>query len=312
MRTSQTPASTRAWHTVAAALASVPNQLPGARTASSPGRSAATPGRSSSTVARTGSKARASRSGLAVEQRQLGAARLGVAAPVAAAHALGAGGAVADLDDVGREHGGGRARRLLLPRRARPPPTSRGTRPPAPSPAASRRERLGRSGAEPRRAPGPRPARPARPEVGALRRAVHRGARRGGPGGCSSRPVPAPGPVHRDVLDADPGLDPGPLAPHDEHRGAGAQPGVEHARRRGRRRAAGGRSTTTRSTSTRAAVTSSQCSPGSGTSTVRDSSMPSSAAASAPKSGQPAKPTHSPACEAPAAIARASDAESTP
>ena len=36
---------------------------------------------------------------------------------------------------------------------------------------------------------------------------------------------------------------------------------------------AGGRSTTTRSTSTRAAVTSSQCSPGSGTSTVRDRSI---------------------------------------
>ena len=58
---------------------------------------------------------------------------------------------------------------------------------------------------------------------------------------------------------------------------------------------AGGRRTTTRRTSTSAAVTSSQCSPGSGTRTVRDSSMPSSAAASAPKSEQPAKPTHSPA-----------------
>ena len=64
-RTSQMPPSTRAWQAVAAAAVSVPYQLPGARTASRPGRSAATPGRRSSTRARTGSKARASRSGLA-------------------------------------------------------------------------------------------------------------------------------------------------------------------------------------------------------------------------------------------------------
>ena len=110
-RTSQTPPSTMAWQAVAAASVSVPYQLPGARTASRPGRSADTPGRRSSTVASTGSKARASRSGLAGSRTQLGAPGLGVAAALATAYALGAGGAVADLDDVGGQHGGGGAER---------------------------------------------------------------------------------------------------------------------------------------------------------------------------------------------------------
>ena len=111
IRTSHTPPSTSAWQTVAAAAVSVPYQLPGARTASRPGRSAATPGRSVLDDGQDRLEGAGVAVGVGGQQHQLGAPGLGVAAALPAAYALGAGGAVADLDDVGGEHGGGGAQR---------------------------------------------------------------------------------------------------------------------------------------------------------------------------------------------------------
>ena len=64
-------------------------------------------------------------------------------------------------------------------------------------------------------------------------------------------------------------------------------------------------------TSTRAAVTSSQSSPGSGTSTVRARSTPIAAAASMPKSPAPTTADQAPACDAAASSAIARLALST-
>ncbi len=203
------------------------------------------------------------------------------------------------------------SRPAARPRWPRPPPASRGTTRPAPGrasaglPHVGRRHRRGRL----RRGTSYAGGGVGQPEPGAPRGGRAAAYRDRDPARLEVA-VPRPSPVQAGSS--------APIRASQRGHSPWTSSTAERLRSRAPSRSATdgatrppGRSSTTGVTSTRAAVTSSHCSPGSGTSTVRASSTPVSAAASAPKSGIPTTAHQSPARDGPASSAIASPRPST-
>ncbi len=224
-RTSQTPPSTRAWHDGrgGVGLGAVP-------AAGCPdGEQAGAQRRHPGPQVLDDRQHRLEGAGVAVgvgrQQQQLGAPGLGVAAALPAAYALGPGGAVAHLDDVGVQHGGGGARRPLGL-------LERGDHRPVGAPHHH----------HPHRTPHPRSAAPDLAHLSGSTRCTPgqvRSARCGGraPRWTTTRarrspagPAPAVGPLQADSSTLSRASDPRPVAVDDQHRGARAQPRVEDPR----------------------------------------------------------------------------------
>ena len=286
MRVSQTPSPTRRSASSAAAGRSPPWKRPGARSAASPGRSGATPGCCSSIAASTGLEGPRVAVGVGGVDLQLGTATLRVTPAHPAAYAGSPGRGVAGLHDVGgedrRRQVGGQPlvgqRRDHRPVRA---PDDHHSHLGDPHLGGGDLDRVG-----PAVGRRPRPGTTARPGAAAPTHAAPRSsadATGGGraPGRLPTRRARGWSAAPRSAA-SHPASPPGRPGPRTAC-GAGRRASRPSARRPG---PTGGRPPRV-ATSISAAVTSSHCSPGSGTSTVRPRSTPSATGRLGPEVGHP-------------------------